>query len=133
MIGRFCNWFFSRRVILSEDYMLRWYIIPENGWRNVLLHRMNGPDLGRDLHDHPWDFTTFILWGGYDEAVLLANGAPNFDRLRWLSWRSRRAEYTHTIKRLYRRPTWTLVITGPKRREWGFHTKDGWVHWQTYV
>ena len=21
---------------------------------------------------------------------------------------------------------------GPKRREWGFHTENGWTHWKTY-
>ena len=134
MIARFFNWLFSRRVIVSEDYMIRWHLTPEReGRRNYFLHKMNGPDLGRDMHDHPWDFTTFILWGGYNESIRLANGAPTWTQVPWLSRRTRKAEYTHAIKRLHKRPTWTLVITGPRRREWGFYTKDGWVDWRTYV
>lgn len=29
--------------------------------------------------------------------------------------------------------TWTFVITGPRRREWGFATKEGWVDWKTFT
>lgn len=28
---------------------------------------------------------------------------------------------------------WTLVFTGPKRREWGFHTICGFIPWMTYT
>lgn len=29
-------------------------------------------------------------------------------------------------------PVWTLFITGPRVREWGFHTESGWVHWRDF-
>jgi hypothetical protein len=29
--------------------------------------------------------------------------------------------------------TWTVLIVGPKRREWGFMTPGGWVRWDQYV
>jgi hypothetical protein len=25
-------------------------------------------------------------------------------------------------------PAWTLFITGPRWREWGFHCPQGWIH-----
>lgn len=28
--------------------------------------------------------------------------------------------------------TITLCFVGPKVREWGFHTENGWVHWKEY-
>ena len=30
-------------------------------------------------------------------------------------------------------PTWSLFITGPKVREWGFWCKQGWMPWTTYT
>lgn len=30
------------------------------------------------------------------------------------------------------RPCWTLFITGPKVREWGFHCPKGWRHWRDF-
>lgn len=30
-------------------------------------------------------------------------------------------------------PAWTLFITGPKVREWGFHCPKGWKHWRDFV
>jgi hypothetical protein len=28
---------------------------------------------------------------------------------------------------------WSLFITGPRVREWGFLCPKGWVHWQTFT
>jgi hypothetical protein len=28
---------------------------------------------------------------------------------------------------------WTLFFTGPVLRDWGFHTRHGWMHWRSYV
>lgn len=28
--------------------------------------------------------------------------------------------------------TWTLIFVGPKIKEWGFYTDDGWIHWESY-
>lgn len=33
----------------------------------------------------------------------------------------------------YAKPAWTLFITGPKIREWGFHCPNGWRHWREFV
>jgi hypothetical protein len=29
-------------------------------------------------------------------------------------------------------PAWTLVVTGPARRRWGFHSLDGWIDAEEY-
>jgi hypothetical protein len=29
--------------------------------------------------------------------------------------------------------SWSLFITGPERRKWGWWCKRGWVHWKQYV
>lgn len=40
----------------------------------VLVHRIDGPDPGLDLHDHPWEFVSIVLRGGYTEehATIIA-------------------------------------------------------------
>jgi hypothetical protein len=30
-------------------------------------------------------------------------------------------------------PCWTVFITGPIVREWGFHCPKGWVHWREFT
>lgn len=53
-------------------YLRRWFIWPRRPENNKLvprryLHRFFTGDNVRDLHDHPWPFSSIILWGGYWE------------------------------------------------------------------
>lgn len=50
----------------GQVYLDRWGLISDRVG-GVLLHRMEAPDPGLDLHDHPWPFVSIILWGGYTE------------------------------------------------------------------
>ncbi len=127
-------------------YLNRW------GWRcrfgAVLLHRMDAPDPGEDLHDHPWAFVSIVLAGGYIEERAATRDATTYARIaveyldtplmrgarrgfeeerRRFSVRRMRLDECHRITRLLRAPTWTLVITGPRRRRWGFYLPDGWM------
>ena len=128
MLIRFLNWAFARRVIADEGYLIRWHLIPQNRWCNIYLHRFNGPDPGRALHDHPWSFFTMVLRGGYTELIPYRED-PHYKTSKVVNWWAfRRAEHIHTVHvHAWHIPTWTLVITGPKRRPWGFYTRKGWV------
>lgn len=44
----------------------------------------------------------------------------------------RRATFTHRIE-LTNGPVWTLFLTGPKVREWGFHCPQEWRHWTFFT
>ena len=135
---KFINWLFSRRVIGSEAYLIRWHLIPENPYLNVFLHHIKGHDQGRDLHDHPWNFWTVVLRGGYVEEVPRRSGVGVIGRavIRWNGpqwrgliprpWRHRHAEQLHRITHASPH-TWTLVVTGRRRRVWGFQTDHGWI------
>ena len=50
-----------------------------------------------------------------------------------LSYTRRRAEDLHRLILPAGTTAWTLFITWPKRREWGFATPQGWVHNVPYV
>ena len=40
----------------------------------------------------------------------------------------RRAEWKHRVRLVDKKPAWTLVIHFRRRREWGYHMEDGWIH-----
>jgi hypothetical protein len=47
-------------VVVGESYLKRWHIIPENKFLNIYYHEIRSSDLDRDLHDHPYVFSSFI-------------------------------------------------------------------------
>jgi len=103
-------------------------------WFGIFLHRMDAPDPGIDLHDHPWWFGSLILWGGYTEerAPIREPDRGVIVSRSWLSWRTMRLDESHRITGLSRKRVWTLVIHGPVRRGWGFYLCDGWMPWRVY-
>lgn len=122
-------------IIGGEDnpYLLRWYVIPRNKFFNIYLHMFLRSDDDRALHDHPWSNFSYLLDGKYTEHQIMEGGvhkktvksAGDF-RFRFSGKFAHRIELTHGS-------CWTLFVTGPKYREWGFHCSKGWVHWEDFV
>lgn len=127
-------------------YMRRWYVVA-TPWGQILLHHILLPDAARALHDHPFSFVSVILRGGYTEERewLRPNGEPMIrhwpsgrphhtqHRMRTGRWHFMRAEGLHRIAELHG-DCWTLVLTGPRRRVWGFVEPAGeWTDWRTYL
>lgn len=130
----------------GEVYLRRWFISPRNPkdskqWSRLYLHKFCKSDNLRDLHDHPWPYRTFILTGGYWEHSFnpeyrksehiepFIKSAFNKTRKKWygpFSSFKRGAKWTHAVELKDERPAWTLFMTGPKERSWGFHTDKGW-------
>ncbi len=92
----------------------------------------------RALHDHPWVSLSIVLKGGFIEHM-----PGKVVRRRASQIVFRRAVHTHRIE-LFRTghfslsgavpvPAWTLFITGPRIRKWGFHCPKGWVHWRDFT
>lgn len=117
-------------------YMKRFILLLPWG-ATIRLHGIMRSDDDRHLHDHPFDFVSLLLTGGYFETAPLDGLTSNADTLRamrfWprFSVLRRRAEDLHALT--LDRPVWTLVYAGPKRREWGFETERGWVHNEHYL
>lgn len=108
------------------EYLFRWYVVPRNSEGNVYFHVQTASDPERPLHDHPWDNTSVILSGGYDELICVEPSTPD-------------VYATYRVKRragdvIHRPATWahrlilpqgvkytmTLFVTGAKVRKWGF-------------
>ncbi len=91
----------------------------------VYLHQFKLPDADRDLHNHPWEGTSFILSGGYVEerwvGVLGTAGAYKRTKcINRFTLNKIKANTYHRIDSLYNDSTWSLVVRGPKTQSWGF-------------
>ena len=85
-------------------------------WLTVYLHRLNAPNWHPDCHDHPWTFLAILIRKGYLERI---NGKDFRRRPGSILYRP--AETSHNVITPYG-TSWSIIITGRKRREWGFQT-----------
>ena len=113
--------------IIGGDYLWRWYLIPHNRIFNIYLHRFGRSDDDRALHDHPWYSMSILLKGEMIEHSF--KGIRHIPR--WLPI-FRTAKFAHRLE-LVKGPVWTLFITGPNIRSWGFYCPQGWRHWQKFT
>lgn len=102
----------------------------------IYLHHIHRPDREPDPHDHPWWFASLVLCGGYEETVwpdkTITRGVLARRRGRF-SLRSLSRDAAHVIT-MVKGPLWTLVLTGPKRGDWGFWDyKAQFVPWREYI
>lgn len=124
---------------LDNPYMIRWYVIPRNRWINVYLHKFCRDDDDRALHDHPWWFLSLMLWGRYYETTPSewnALGQVKVRRAGSIAFRRATARHRVTLAKDTEGnsvPCWTLVITGRKKRTWGFWCPKGFVPWHDFV
>lgn len=145
----------------NDLYLRRYYIYRGKHRPHIYLHHIVRSDYERACHDHPWDFVSLILKGGYrefNEVILphttfavVQNGVVNTTiTIGGRSYRTVPGGTSVTTSRVLRpgdvvrhgcedlhrleltKPAWTLVFTGPRKRDWGFQTPDkGWIKWNT--
>lgn len=144
--------FYRSDIMFEGDcYMERWIL--RTPWGDMRLHHILRSDNDRALHDHPFDFTSIMLWGSYREWLeteterespvsvqVLFNGiAADHTTLSCEegTWHyapcilRRKAETLHRLE--LTAPVWTLVFTEPIRRTWGFKTLlHGWIAGDNY-
>lgn len=129
--------------IIGENYLHRWYVIPRNRFLNIYLHKFVGSDDDRALHDHPWHSVSFLLKGELGEHTFFGGSynAWHAQRLHLITFyrrvprfipQYRSATLAHRLE-LESGPAWTLFITGPAIRMWGFICPEGWRHWREFT
>lgn len=114
-------------IKIGGDYLWRWYLIPRNRFFNIYLHKFMRSDDDRALHDHPWWSLSFLLKG----ELLEHNFRCKRHIPRWIPI-LRSAKFAHRLE-LVKGPVWTLFITGPRIRQWGFYCPQGWRHWALFT
>lgn len=125
----------------TRPIMLRWRLLPANRLCSLYLHHFVRSDTGL-YHDHPWWSLSLVLKGGYYERTPDADGR---DTVRWCPPGTvllRRADALHliTLPLIYGnccgvtwQPAYSIMLAGPRVREWGFLCRDGWRRWQDAV
>lgn len=117
----------------EDPYMRRWWVIPRNKVFNIYLHHFLHSDDDRALHDHPWWNCSILLKGSYVEHTINAGGVNVRTEYRAGNVKPRRAIAAHRVE-LTDGPCWSLFITGPVIRQWGFHCPSvGWRHWKVFT
>lgn len=132
----FWKWFdIPDRVDPSKVYLRRLRII-QTPRGAVYLHWIFMADGDRDPHDHPWNFWSLVIRGGYLEKLL---GIPLITRVgevtypEWGKWSFRKMPRGKAHSILTVQPgTITLVFTGKRSSTWGFYTKQGFVPFDQY-
>lgn len=103
-------------------YMRRWWFL-RLGPLQVRVHHIMAEDIGRDYHDHPWPFRTFILRGGYIER---REGVRPVWRKAGDTAAMGRGKF-HRIAQVDQGGAWTLFCTWGQRKGWGFKSQSGQV------
>jgi hypothetical protein len=121
-------------------YMLRWWKVRRNAFFNIYFHIVKRSDDDTALHDHPWWNFSILLHGAYIEHQIREGGVHVKTRYREGACRFRRSgSFAHRLE-LERypddwgyglggteKPVFTIFITGPTLRRWGFHHTERWV------
>lgn len=124
----------------DDVYLIRYYVV-RSRYFNIFIHQFLRSDRD-DLHDHPWNFVTYLVSGSYTEnrfnpktgkveATRRIN-APYDDYMQKVHLKQntlvyRRATDQHQVvvdqdlkEKDKDKAALTLFISGPTKREWGF-------------
>ena len=120
---------------------------PDTGSMVVLTvaHLDHTPEnCDRAHHDHPWLFNaSWLLDGPYVEHTITAGGALVKTPRKAGDFKFRMGKAPHRVELITEvfegvitatNPCWTVFITGPRVREWGFYCMErGWIHWKKFT
>src|SRR5258708_4077467 len=122
------NWLCKVNIYrrLGELYLTR-YVIFRCKWFSIYVHKFHLSDYDV-AHCHPWWWLSIPLRGGYWEHFV--DGTFTWRRVGVPVLRAPRE--AHWIDIPAGTNVWTLFMTGPVQRQWGFLTKDGWVSADEY-
>ena len=131
MFKKLMTWLGRYRIIndrqTGEPYLERYYLFLKDRNKfpfNIFLHKFikSDPD---ELHDHPWNYSTFIIKGGYWEWYPILNDQGNVvgSSRTWrgpFTFRSAKANSMHRVELEPGVTPWTIFIPGKKKKDWGF-------------
>jgi len=114
----------------TKNYLDR-FIIIKCSLFGLFYHIFSDSD-DECLHDHPWNFWSFIVKGGYWEKT--TNGKLTWYKPGSLLYRP--ANWTHRVVLAQNNneviKAHTIVFHTKKIKSWGFFVKNKWIHWRKY-
>lgn len=87
------------------------------------IHTFHKGDDDRAFHDHPWWFITVPL---KPYLEITPGGGESTLRRYWPHFRS--AQHRHIVRLIEPGPVRTIILTGPKSKEWGFWDQEQFIH-----
>ncbi len=115
----------------GKTYLTRFHIF-QTPYCSCMVHWLHLADPQPHLHDHPNDFLSVVLKGGYVEAFPASDNSDETIEKTVRRFNLVRATDRHKI--LSVKPhTITLVFANRVRREWGFWVNGELVKWRDYI
>ena len=118
----------------DASHLHRWCLFALPRGIRLYLHHFVDSDFARDPHDHPKGFLSIGLRGGYlEETPREEMGVKQYSIYiaPWLRYFP--PQHIHRILLPEGKDCWTLALTGPVRREWGFWHAGRWIEWRQYI
>lgn len=126
-------------------YMGRWNVVAKGSalsrvlsfvsggrYESIRLHHINRADHDRDLHNHPFDYRTFVIQGHYWEEI----GGLLLPCVQWVhagQTATGSATKFHRIGGVSAGGVWTVFMMGPNTDHWGFMVDgDHFIDSETY-
>jgi len=113
-----------------DPYLTRWIILKFK-CLGLYFHKFHRSD-AEDLHNHPWNFISIILWRGYNEQTFAGNGTLQIKMVYPGSIIFRKSSHAHRVILIEGKPAYTLVIRFNDRRNWGFFQKGKYINFLEY-
>lgn len=133
------NWLIRKLFLVKEIKSrtgvvhFRRYRLLSTPWLRIYIHKICQSDQDKHMHDHPWSFFSFLLWGSYQEWSAFA---PNWNSVKeqvfpaYSLVRHHRTD-AHRI-RLLTPHVWSFVVAWGKTYPWGYQTEHGWMDHERY-
>ena len=120
---------------LGELHFKRWKLFSLKKY-NVYLHAIYKADEDLYLHNHPWDYTSIILYGTFVEKVRSNNLGEivkyRYNHLHFGSVVKRKSNIFHKIVRLESEVVYSLFITTKNHDTWGYDVDNKFVDSETF-
>jgi len=144
LVGNFLIKKFPGRAKLIEvdgkPYLHRFYLKHNGRLPGIYLHHFYQSDPDRDLHNHPWRWSfSLILTGGYYEyrhnamhalsylePDVFDRKAPGFNYITGDT-------FHRVVLKDLKAGAWTIFVSGPDEKDWGFFTRNGFVKHMEYL
>lgn len=147
------NWLASRPMyhkghlydVEGNVYMWRYDVVPRGSkagkllsfltrgeYEHVRMHGIMQPDRDRDLHNHPFNYRTFILRGWYCEQRFVDSSRTTTEALVRVKGDSVDGAGFHRIASLPKDGVWTLFFMGKDHGKWGFWCGNRYIESRDY-
>jgi len=113
------------KEIISKEGVLhfrRWQVV-KTRWFAIYIHAIYKADEEKHLHNHPWNFWSFVVKGSYTERLLNFKLNPRFAGTSVY----RQRDQFHKIEDLHSPVVWTFNVAWGFRDTWGYSVNGNFI------